>query len=199
MNCATDTTAIVRISNVVPVKLVSYDARKKESRVIITWEADNELGSDYYEVERSLDGITFVPIAKAKSNGNSHGLQSYTVYDASPQTLNYYRLVQYDKDGRKTYYGIRLVNFKDNKAALQVYPNPASDLVNLLVNASAKDRVTILVTDFVGKVVLQKIAAVITGDNNIKLNVSKLRAGGYIIKVISDTGSETSVSKFVKQ
>jgi hypothetical protein len=56
-----------------------------------------------------------------------------------------------------------------------------------------------VVTDLTGKVVMQRAASVVTGDNIATMNVSALAAGSYIIKAVCANGCETAVHKFVKR
>lgn len=113
-------------NTVLPITLTSFDARKYNNKVAITWTTGTELNNDYYTIERSLDGRVYITLVTIKADPTRRG--NYEVDDNNPNNgINYYRLVQYDKDGRKTYYGIRRVNFNNNKDLyVQIYPNPAS-------------------------------------------------------------------------
>ena len=80
------------------------------------------------------------------------------------------------------------------KTILKVYPNPATDKINIDFNKiSSKQNPVVYVYDLQGQLLIQQQ---ITQERTV-LNISKLVKGMYVVKVIND--NNTSVSKFVKQ
>ena len=75
--------------------------------------------------------------------------------------------------------------------SLTIYPNPTSGLLSVLIPAIASNEATIEVTDLSGKVVQQKKAMLITGENTVKLDLGALSNGMYIIHVNSAEGNYT--------
>ena len=78
-----------------------------------------------------------------------------------------------------------------------LFPNPATNEVTILIASPAKSTVTVRVMDINGKIVDQRIGSIETGGNSLPLDVSKLAAGSYLIKLISENGSADT--RFVKQ
>lgn len=76
-----------------------------------------------------------------------------------------------------------------------VSPNPAVRTVNLSFNAEEKGIATISVTDRNGTVVIQNTAIVLEGENRRTLDVGRLAAGMYFIKI--QIGTDIQVSKIV--
>ena len=76
-----------------------------------------------------------------------------------------------------------------------VSPNPAANTANLTFKSIAKGTVDITVTNSVGNIVLQNKATVVEGDNRKQLDVSKLPAGMYFIKI--QNGDKTQVAKIM--
>lgn len=76
-----------------------------------------------------------------------------------------------------------------------VSPNPAVNAANLTFNAEEKGTAIIAVTDRAGKVVFQNTTVVVEGENRSVLDVSKLSAGMYFVKI--QIGDATLVSKIV--
>ena len=68
-----------------------------------------------------------------------------------------------------------------------------------MLSAPGNNTVRLVITDIAGKVVMQKAADVVLGDNLINLNVAMLPSGSYMLKAVCAIGCETTVSKFVKQ
>jgi hypothetical protein len=169
----------------------------------LTWSTATETNNKGFELERSLDGIKFTSIAFVASkgdNGNSSSNLDYGYNDKAAVGVTYYRLKQVDRDGKYNFSNVVTLTRKGGDIALSsVYPNPANAELNLKITSPRAEKLTIVVTDLTGKVVMQRAASVVTGDNIATMNVSALAAGSYIIKAVCANGCETAVHKFVKQ
>jgi hypothetical protein len=67
-----------------------------------------------------------------KGHGNSSSPVAYSIYDNSPISgYNYYRLAQFDMDGGVDYYETNAVKISLTYVKISVYPNPATDIVNV--------------------------------------------------------------------
>jgi hypothetical protein len=76
------------------------------------------------------------------------------------------------------------------QAALQLYPNPATD--ELVIRSNGKENLNYQVTDISGRNLLSG-----SFRNNIRINISRLLPGMYFVRL--DNGREQSVSKIRKQ
>ena len=80
-------------------------------------------------------------------------------------------------------------------ASFGLYPNPASDNVNIILGSAAAAKGSVSVLDVTGRVIItQTIAA---GQTTGELNVAELAAGSYLVKVSVD--GSTSVSTLIKK
>jgi hypothetical protein len=187
-----------------PVTFNSFSGYKDGSRNLLRWTTATETGNRGFDVQRSTDGIQYISIGFVNSlalNGNSSDQINYSFTDNNPTgSRQYYRLRQEDLGGQSKLSQVVLI--KGNKPALvtveSIFPNPARDVVNLLLAAPARDRVTIIVTDITGRWVLQQVMNVETGTNNLLLDISRLQQGNYSVKVVSGGGDEAS-ARFMKQ
>jgi|GEM_PF-1952652 len=188
-----------------PVSIVSLKGERQGNNNVLSWITVTETNNAGFELQRSADGINFSGlsfIASQSANGNSNGNLVYTFTDTKSLTTgSYYRLKQVDKDGKSTVSSVVFIKgVKVSKLELaSVYPNPVIDQLNVTVASPKVDRITFVVTDLAGKVIMSQLANVVNGDNNIKLNVSVLAKGTYTIKAVCADGCETAVSKFIKQ
>lgn len=66
---------------------------------------------------------------------------------------------------------------------LQVFPNPATNFVNLLYTAQTEGDILISLVDMTGREVLQQKATIGSGTNNINLNLDQLATGYYIVEI----------------
>jgi hypothetical protein len=136
------------------------------------------------------------------SGGNSNSELNYSFTDFNVTSKkNYYRLRQVDMDNRSKLSNIILIK-SDTKLALAIdglSPNPATAVLNVLLNAPAREIVVLVVTDLTGRVMKQQIANTESGSNTIAVDLVKLSRGYYFIKVLSVTTGETTTAKFIKQ
>ena len=78
---------------------------------------------------------------------------------------------------------------------LSLYPNPASNIINLSIENLSNVELKIELYDVIGR--LNKTVNTIFENNKASLDISKLTRGIYIVKVTN--GNEVSVKRFVKE
>ncbi len=189
----------------VAVTLTSFKGERQGSKNILTWTTATEQNNKGFELQRSANGENFTTISLVNTkaiNGTSNTTLAYNHVDEKPFSgNNYYRLKQIDKDGKSTISGVVLIKgIKVNALIVSsIYPNPAKNLLNIVLTAPVTEDVTLVVTDVAGKRVMQQSSKLLSGDNNLKVNVSRLLSGTYMIKAICNNGCETAVSKFIKE
>ncbi len=187
-----------------PVTLVNFRGEQSGNTNKLLWSTSTEIDNRGFELERSSDGrnyssITFV--ASKAENGNSNSTLNYNYNDVRPLAgNNYYRLKQVDKDGKTTFSNVVLLSSKVADITLSsVYPNPTTRELNLVITSPKAEKVTVIVTDLTGKVLMQTATLLVIGDNQQTFNVQQLAAGTYFIKAVCANGCETAVQRFVKQ
>ena len=84
-----------------------------------------------------------------------------------------------------------------NTCSLQVYPNPASSVVNLLVTLTAPQVITAVVYNNANMQVLQRDQQGFVGSNTVTLNIATLTPGVYTVRVTY--GGQVCYATFVKQ
>lgn len=72
---------------------------------------------------------------------------------------------------------------EDLNLSLNVYPNPATDNLNIGFTLQNKSEATIELLNNLGQVVTTQALGSVTGEQSIELNVASLEAGMYIVKV----------------
>jgi hypothetical protein len=114
----------------------------------------------------------------------------------------YYRLKQTDIDGRSKLSNIVMIT-GDKPASLSIsslFPNPASTMVNVIIDAPKRDKVTLIMSDINGKMVKQQLVNVDIGSNTVPVEISNLAKGSYLVKLVCQSSDcETAVGKFNKQ
>ena len=195
--------AISKTSSPLPVTILSFAGQKEGSVNKLSWSTANEFNNTGFEILRSTDGITYTVIGFVNSlavNGNSSDVLNYSFTDiAVSGTKQYYRLRQVDFDNRSNLSTI--VFIKGERPLITsidgVFPNPASSSVNVLIAASEREKVTLVVSDISGRVVSSKVVSVEQGSNTIPMDINQLNKGSYLISLVCENGCN-SAAKFMK-
>lgn len=173
-------------SCLLPIELTAFGATMTtEHNVELDWSIPATGNQDYFSIERSTDGLEFSSIGTVE--GDAHSLDYQYVDMAPAPGSNYYRLAQLDVNGQIIYSQVAMVlNNVDGGVALQAYPNPASDVLNLsVVTASGKGQAALY--DITGRVVQElDLAGMEAG--TASMDVAHLERGVYILR-LSENGS----------
>jgi hypothetical protein len=174
-----------------PVSLVDFTVASDKNRVLISWKTATEQNNSHFDIERSNDGVRFSKIATVQGSGTSAVAHTYTTYDNSPYNgVNYYRIKQYDVDGRFTISSIRSINMLV-QAIGKVYPNPSHGDINFTLQNNSDVAITATLTDLGGKIVHQEIIQTNTAASSYKLNLqTKLAPGVYVLQLKGNSVSE---------
>ena len=74
---------------------------------------------------------------------------------------------------------------------MRIYPNPAVESVNIQVASSKNEQVRLTISNLLGQVVYTESTQLYNGINYMKVNVSNLKSGVYVVNVKSNSGSTT--------
>jgi hypothetical protein len=182
--------------NALPVTFVSFTATCKSPTVQLAWETAQEENSHYFLVEKSADGIAWNTIGNIPAAGNSTAALIYSFDDGSPDANDFYRIAEYDLDGKSMYSHTVRSGCSINDA-LKIWPNPATDLVYISLPANLGSHVTINLFDVRGALIKQQTANPAAATFST-LNVKELAAGVYYISIISANG-QIQTQKIMKQ
>lgn len=175
--------------NLLPLQLLEWDVRKRGNTASCEWLVHDDRETEVYTIERSADGSNFIPLGTVRSLQQT-GDTRYQFTDATPLTgMNFYRLKASGSTGQR-YAEIRSLYFGANADWL-LWPNPATELVNLQLPASFS-AARLRLFDATGKQISQRM---IQG-NRVQLHVAGLPGGIYYIELQQD--NQRSVKSFIK-
>jgi Secretion system C-terminal sorting domain len=165
-----------------PVVLGNFSANLSTgNKVVISWTTTQEINTDRFDVEKSIDGISWQSIATQKATGFSAAPVSYSATDEAPfKGSNFYRIIVRDIDGKTSISAIRNVRLSA-LGKVNVYPNPASNTVNVSLSDVPRSEWTITVINNAGQVVLQKKYSKST--TLVNLPVSTYPNGNYTLEI----------------
>jgi hypothetical protein len=188
------TLATLSIDNPLPIELLDFSAKKKDTEVVLSWTTASELNNDYFIVERSIDGEHFEAIGKINGAGNSSKQLSYELIDVAPKLgVNYYRLKQVDFDGAYSYADVRSINFIGEND-VQIFPNPAYRSSKVSINSSSTIQ-GIDVYDEAGRLLIRQNYN--GSENRQELDVLDFSSGILYLHITTNTG--VTVKKLIIQ
>lgn len=165
---------------VLPIGL-NFNARLLGSSVQLNWVDYSQSNATQFYIEKSADGINFSTIASLPGTGN----RDYGFTDDSPfYPVCYYRIREKLPNERFEYSVSKVVQMKP-KDNLEVYPNPATDIITLKIPERLKgERLQLHVYDLGGKKIYTTTIISFSGFEN--LDVTKFSKGNYILQVRND-------------
>ncbi len=177
-----------------PVTLIRFAALLNSNKTVtLSWATSQEVNSDYFEVERSSDQVTWSDLGQVKAKGNSDVVTNYSYVDAYPAPgMNYYRLKMVDLDAKYQFSSIAHVSLTGNSVPLVIYNNPFVDEINVKVNVSMADNLSLVLTDMTGRTVLRQNYNAIPGDNLITIVPASATAGVYILSIKGNTYNQAA-------
>jgi len=176
-----------QVNNVLPVNLLSFNARAEQKRIRLDWQTANEINNSHFDVLKLDRNSTFVPIGKINAKQGNASFKDYMFYDEAPNMgVNYYQLKQFDNDGKSTLSKIVSINY-GNKNLVSVYPNPikSGEPIKIRLNKPEQE-VFIQLLDMSQRVIMQKSFEEII--QNVELQSTSLKPGIYILNITSASG-----------
>lgn len=177
-------------------ELLEFKAFKQDHRqVVLDWMTDSEFNNDFFEVQRSADGLSFEPLGRQDGQWNAIAPTYYSFLDEEAlEGVNYYRLMQVDRNGAINYSPVQVVGFDAAAVAgeelnISFYPNPTKGITRLTAGRDFYG-FTLLVFDSSGRLLMQKHNV----DSNSQIDVSGLGSGNYTLS-LKDAGQRTVATR----
>jgi hypothetical protein len=178
------TLASIDLTMPLPVELLAFEAVLIEDKVNqlaveLDWRTMDEVGSDYFVVERSQDQVAFEDIGRVEAIGNSSEINVYQMMDQELETgveRYYYRLRMVDRDGSFAHSEVRTVLLHGETSVL-VYPNPSTEWVQIQTEGHGIQEVLLFNT--LGQELIRQEGS----GSKVRLMVSDVAPGAYFLRV----------------
>ena len=168
-----------------PVELIDFKVVIQKSTVRVLWSTASELNNHGYDLERSVDGILWAPIAFVPGKGTSVGQHNYSFTDQSPLSgINYYRLKQIDTDGKFEYSPMVVADVRTGPEKFDIYPNPASGGALYLRCFSGQEGDALLeIFDWAGYKVYRETVQLLEGTTVFPVSMTNFPGGVYTARL----------------
>ncbi|HET6253469.1 MAG TPA: T9SS type A sorting domain-containing protein [Puia sp.] len=173
-----------------PIILGNFSAVVDNGSVDLAWSTDLEINSDHFTIQSSTNaGATWNTVGTIPAAGNSASVLNYSFNDSHPASgTSEYRLVLVDRNGSTAYSQVKAVRL-GAVSAINVYPNPASDYVNVTLTGDASVSANIRLVNLAGQVLMEKNVTN-AGGTTVPLAVSSYPTGNYLIVITGSDGSK---------
>jgi hypothetical protein len=183
---------------ILPLQLLSFDARSAGSTNDLTWTTTQEVNVSNFIVERSSDGVQFQSIGNRAAQQGYSGNNDYSFTDSLPAPTSFYRLKMTDLDGTFSYSPVREVN-SAVAVSISCYPNPVVNSVNIRIDdpKPAVYRYSVVTTD--GRILQAGVIEAGGAGQQISLNLTTAPRGILILRVQDADNSTAGTFKLFKQ
>ena len=165
-----------------PVSLTAFSGDRDCSETNLQWSTASEINHSHFLIEASTDGELFRQIETIEGSGNSSETANYHHSVAGSQD-NYFRLRMVAYDGTVEFSEVISPQLKCS-ASSSVFPNPASEVLNLVVDLSLTNMDKVIIHDLLGRPML---TANVTDDqkSSVSLDIGHLAAGSYVLNAMA--------------
>ena len=166
--------------------------------VTLDWSTQEEVNFSHFIIERSADGETWVGIGTVEARGNSEVETAYNYVDEQPLTgTNFYRLTEVNLDNSYVYSQVVVVR-TTTVAQITVFPNPATNYINISLGGNTQSAVTVFLTSAAGQRIAERQATAGAG-TVVTIPVVDVLPGMYFLTVVAADGSRESTPVLVSR
>jgi hypothetical protein len=191
---------VAQATVVLPSELIYFSGKIQGKNNLLSWSTASEINNDYFNLQRSSDGINFEKIAEVDGAGHSSNTLYYESIDYDPAQISYYRLEMVDFNNSKEYSNIVRLNRASNTInLLSLYPNPSKDQINIELQVPNMDDVDLQLFDYTGKLVYSENVSLTKGSNKLSVDINKLARGIYNLRMFNTDKSFIETIKVIKE
>lgn len=175
------------ITFLLDAEFIEFTANRNGEHVNLKWVVTCEKVIDHFDIERSIDGISFAKIAEKAGPGASCKATPFSYADnillAGSANQYFYRITAITTNGFKKRSSFVLVRIKMN-SLLVLSPNPASTRVNISLTTAKESTADIVILDGTGRVVIKHLQLLRTGYNSFSVDgIERLANGVYNVRI----------------
>ncbi|MBN2667720.1 MAG: T9SS type A sorting domain-containing protein [Bacteroidales bacterium] len=173
--------------NPLPVELITFEVEKVNTTALLLWRTTSEINNNFFDIQRSYNGIDFESIGEVSGFGNSNDVHEYQFIDNSPlKGYSYYRLVQHDFDETTENSDIKSIYLNSNTdvsniSEFDIFPNPiqSNQKLNIQTHNNLNLNIEVVIYDLSGKMWIKNT---LNTDESISFN-DDLPSGLYIVQI----------------
>ncbi|PQA54485.1 T9SS type A sorting domain-containing protein [Siphonobacter curvatus] len=172
-----------QISGPLPLRLLHFSAADENCNIRFRWKTADERNINRFIIEQSADGKHFVPFTFALPTGKSRN--NYSMLSLiSSEGINYFRLKILDEDQSYAYSSIiSLQQACQDILQIDLYPNPAPQLMHLRFQEDRSTPVQVSVLTTQGRIVIPEQTFISSPTQQVAVQIGAIPSGTYLVKI----------------
>lgn len=166
---------------------INAEYLEDKNSVRLSWNKESAGQTPGYYIQRSKDGTEFKTIGYVDVNAAGQ----YQFNDPYPEIENHYKIVWFEPKG---YESNKVLAVALAKEKIQVFPNPTTNKVRIVLKELEEHNSNLIVTDDMGRV---KLSRRLFKGTTPELEVSNFPAGIYVIRI--EINGKIYRQRFVKR
>lgn len=193
------------VESILPVDFSRFEAYLDGQNIFVEWTTLREEYNAGFEIQQSYDGNNFITIGSIEGLGFSEVTQDYSYTDKGIRVralgeFSYYRLVQIDYDGTKTYSETSVVDLELEFEKFEItkitgWNSRTKDLKIYYYAPESTRKVNFLLSDLNGRIITKASTFPEKGLNVLEFDLNKEYGNIYILSL--DNGKEIIGEKII--
>ncbi len=182
--------------------LQNFSAKKVDRNIVLKWDAQNAADISLFDVEYSIDGIAFSPVATLEAS-RSAATSSYNynyALNGNSEGAVYFRIKQTSTSNKTSYSAVQkiMLNQKNNPG-ITIRPNPVVTGLSVSFDRPLTGDYSVDLVSLSGQVIVNKKVK-LTNSNTIPVNwTSKPAPGIYFTRITNTSTMEQQIVRVVVQ
>ena len=189
--------ALLFTQQLLPIKLNKLSAIAGKENIQLHWSTSQEINSSHFEIEHSNELVKWTTKGRVNANGNITTETKYSFTDKQPfEGNNFYRLKQYDKDGKFEYSNVVKAWFGTSSIIVKTI-SPFTNSIKLLILSSENKLLQVNVYSSLGSLIKQVQKQSGIGSSTIDIDAAAFPKGNYQVSIMS-WGEKIALLKVMK-
>lgn len=172
-------------TSTLPVKWYSFETALKQNGIELKWSTLSESNNDHFQILRSRNASDFISIGKVKADKNGSSSRQYAYKDENPLLgKNYYKLMQVDANGDKSFSDARVTSWKNSVDELTA--NDKGNVLTCLFQSLQSADGELTLTDLTGRKLFSNYLKIEKGMNSFIIPHVALTRGIYVLTLSID-------------
>jgi len=182
-----------------PLELTAFEGACAEGNYVLNWTTNSEQDISHFVVERSTNGVKYVPIGEVAAAGHSTTVQNYAFKDETGALSRYYyRLHIVETTGVEEYSRVVTVECKTGSfGVLDIHPNPTNEAIMITYEATDRKDISLKIADVLGRTLHSETLTPDLGLNVKMLDLSDFSPAVYVI--LMDDGIRQIAKRVIRE
>ncbi len=187
------------VNNTLAVHFLSFSGIAQKDGNLLFWITEQEVNSNYFEIQRSSNGIDFETIGLVRATGSVIGQHTYQYKDIlAKEGITYYRIREVGSDGSASI--SRIVSLQRSSGeSLRISPTLTQEGIRIFGNIEESGIYTISLSSGNAQVVYNQDIELQKGINDLFINWGSLASGVYVFEIRNADWTFKRIEKIIIQ